>query len=118
MSVDRIFGTCSEHGSYELPLASVERGDVYRGCPGCRRAIRREVLWSIAPDVAPITVYADEVAQLEVDAVLYGNVFVKQNLAGVYARVRPDAVDPDYACGAAYCDDPACNTHGPKGRDA
>lgn len=19
--------------------------------------------------------------------------------------------DPDYACGAAYCDDPACNTH-------
>lgn len=21
-------------------------------------------------------------------------------------------VDPDYACGATYCDDPACNTHG------
>jgi hypothetical protein len=21
--------------------------------------------------------------------------------------------DPDYACGAAYCDDPACNTHNP-----
>lgn len=24
------------------------------------------------------------------------------------------AVDPDYSCGADYCDDPACNTHGPK----
>jgi len=22
--------------------------------------------------------------------------------------------DPDYSCGAAYCDDPACNMHGPK----
>ena len=22
--------------------------------------------------------------------------------------------DPDYACGAAFCDDPACNTHAPK----
>jgi hypothetical protein len=20
--------------------------------------------------------------------------------------------DPDYCCGASYCDDPACNTHG------
>lgn len=26
--------------------------------------------------------------------------------------------DPDYSCGAAYCDDPACNMHGPKARDA
>ena len=22
--------------------------------------------------------------------------------------------DPDYSCGAAYCDDPACNTHNGK----
>lgn len=27
------------------------------------------------------------------------------------------APDPDYSCGAAYCDDPACNTHGPRGQD-
>lgn len=25
--------------------------------------------------------------------------------------------DRDYSCGAAYCDDPACNTHGPKDAD-
>ena len=33
--VDRVFGTCSEHGRYELPLASVERGEIPRRCPGC-----------------------------------------------------------------------------------
>jgi hypothetical protein len=27
-------------------------------------------------------------------------------------------VDPDYVCGADYCDDPACNTHGPRKDDA
>lgn len=25
--------------------------------------------------------------------------------------------DHDYSCGAAFCDDPACNTHGPKDAD-
>lgn len=25
--------------------------------------------------------------------------------------------DRDYSCGAAFCDDPACNTHGPKSPD-
>ena len=25
--------------------------------------------------------------------------------------------DSDYSCGAAYCDDPACNTHGKAGRE-
>jgi hypothetical protein len=25
--------------------------------------------------------------------------------------------DPDYSCGAAYCDDPACRTHGPKRKE-
>lgn len=33
--VDRIFGTCSLHGRYELPSGSVELGDVERGCPIC-----------------------------------------------------------------------------------
>jgi hypothetical protein len=35
MSVDRIFGSCSEHGPYELPAAAVELGDVKDGCPAC-----------------------------------------------------------------------------------
>jgi hypothetical protein len=25
--------------------------------------------------------------------------------------------DKDYSCGAAFCDDPACNLHGPKDSD-
>jgi hypothetical protein len=27
------------------------------------------------------------------------------------------SVDRDYSCGAAFCDDPACNTHGAKNAD-
>lgn len=26
--------------------------------------------------------------------------------------------DRDYSCGAAFCDDPVCNTHGPKDSDS
>lgn len=29
--------------------------------------------------------------------------------------LRPDLPDPEYACGADYCDDPACSTHGRTG---
>ncbi len=28
-----------------------------------------------------------------------------------------DYPDKDYSCGAAFCDDPACNTHGPRNPD-
>lgn len=33
--VMRIFGTCSEHGEYELPAAMVESGEIERDCPAC-----------------------------------------------------------------------------------
>lgn len=81
---------------------------------------RETCLWAIDESVPPIVVYADEAALLSADVFLYGNVYVKQNRAGVYVRIHPPDLAPDghYVCGAAYCDDPACNTHGPKGRDA
>lgn len=44
------------------------------------------------------------------------NFMVQATAAERMERERREAlaVDPDYSCGAAYCDDPACNTHGPK----
>lgn len=33
--VDRVFGTCSEHGPYELPLGSIDHGELPRRCPSC-----------------------------------------------------------------------------------
>jgi N6-adenosine-specific RNA methylase IME4 len=33
--VERVFGTCSEHGAYELPLGSIDSGEIARGCPAC-----------------------------------------------------------------------------------
>lgn len=33
--VERVFGNCSTHGSYELPVGSIESGEIPRDCPGC-----------------------------------------------------------------------------------
>lgn len=33
--VDRVFGICSTHSQYELPIGSIESGEVARRCPGC-----------------------------------------------------------------------------------
>lgn len=33
--VDRVFGNCGLHGQYQLPVGSVEAGDIPRGCPAC-----------------------------------------------------------------------------------
>lgn len=33
--VDRVFGGCSLHGEYELPLGSIDHGDIERECPRC-----------------------------------------------------------------------------------
>ena len=47
--------------------------------------------------------------------------FVSTTLAelktGDRFKLYDDPVDRDYTCGAAFCDDPACNTHGPKNAD-
>lgn len=36
--VARVFGCCSDHGNYELPVGSIESGEVARKCPGCAPA--------------------------------------------------------------------------------
>lgn len=37
--VDRVFGSCSEHGNYELPLGSIESGEIERRCPDCAASV-------------------------------------------------------------------------------
>ena len=40
--VDRVFGTCAEHGNYELPLGSIESGEIPRRCPACPEQLPAE----------------------------------------------------------------------------
>ncbi len=57
-------------------------------------ADRPTSLWSIEPDGPAVIVYDDEIAMLESDKLLYGNVFLKVDENGVNARIDPSDVTP------------------------